>query len=164
MVLHLSKVFPEFCVHLSVSCCFQTEALGVCMHIGWACRLVQGSSHTLVLFFSPLEACPLYLNFRLSVSADSWTIIVLIYFFAISIVTLLVQSDFCIFFWLWRTICVCNLLGMVWSKIVIFAYLLLMLWGESASSSDFVEWFFASCFLAINQGLKPVALFVSLGI
>ncbi len=63
------------------------------------------------------------------------------------IVTLMVQSDFCIFFWLWRMIFVCNLLGMVWSKIVIFAYLLLMLWGEFASSSDFVEWFFASCFL-----------------
>jgi len=34
---------------------------------------------------------------------------------------------------------VCNLLGMVRSKIVIFAYLLLMLWDEFASSSDFVE-------------------------
>ncbi len=50
------------------------------------------------------------------------------YFFAISIVTSMVQSDVCIFFWLWRMIFVCNLLGMVWSKIVIFAYLLLMLW------------------------------------
>ncbi len=49
---------------------------------------------------------------------------------------------------------VCNLLGMVWSKIVIFAYLLLMLWGEFASSSDFVEWFFASCFLPIKPRIK----------